>query len=122
MESHYLGDQNDEDIEPMHSALYDGDGGFQYLYKDPMLTAIYEEARFWFSTLAFRRLKRSKFFVFFNVENEFWFFFFGFRLPDWTDLTCDEKPINKICSSRYINEINNSYTQIKKIGSIIKGN
>ena len=29
-----------------------------------MLTAIYEEARFWFSTLAFRRRKRSMFFGF----------------------------------------------------------
>ena len=42
-----------------------------------MLTAIYEEARFWFSTLAFRCRKRSMFFGFrrsvFNVENEFWF-------------------------------------------------
>ena len=43
-----------------------------------MLTAaIYEEARFWFSTLAFRRRERSMFFGFrrsvFNVENEFWF-------------------------------------------------
>ena len=66
----------------------------------------------------FRRLKRSKFFVFwhsiFNVENDF--FFFGFWRPDWS------KSINKICSSIYINEIDNSYTQIKKIGSIIKGN
>ena len=67
----------------------------------------------------FRRLKRSKFFVFwhsiFNVENEF-FFFLVFDVP------IDKKSINKICSSIYINEINNSYTQIKKIGSVIKGN
>ena len=42
-----------------------------------MLTAIYEEARFWFSTLAFRHRKRSMFIGFrrsvFDVENEFWF-------------------------------------------------
>ena len=42
-----------------------------------MLAAIYEEARFCFSTLAFRRRKRSMFFGFrasvFDVENEFWF-------------------------------------------------
>ena len=34
MESLYLGDQDDDDIVPMHSALYDGDGRFQYLYDD----------------------------------------------------------------------------------------
>ena len=42
-----------------------------------MLAAIYEEARFCFSTLAFRRRKRSMFFGFrasvFDFENEFWF-------------------------------------------------
>ena len=34
MESLYLGDQDDDDIVPMHSALYDRDGRFQYLYED----------------------------------------------------------------------------------------
>ena len=80
-----------------------------------MLTAIYEEARFWFSTLAFRRRKRSIFLVFdapfsmpktsFGFRNHFLyrlvgercvekqkrFLVFGFRRPDWTDLIVSEK-------------------------------
>ena len=62
-------------------------------------TGIYEEARFWFSTLAFRRRKRSMFFGFrpsvFNTVFAKWFYFFS--VDFYTDLSMEnsmDKPVS----------------------------